>query len=75
MNLGVNFRTYIVTSILLGDLCYRNFDNAYSLQEEALFKEHKIKPIPKIDYEETGRAKKERIKYDKDIRGLRPETV
>jgi DNA-binding Lrp family transcriptional regulator len=72
LNLGVKIRTFIITSIILGDFCFRNFDNNYSLQQEIRVKEYKLKPPPKIDYEETGRIKKERMKYS-DIRGLKPE--
>lgn len=70
VNLGINIRTNVVTSILVGNFCYRNFDNAYSIQHEVLVKTYKFKQLPKINYEETGRSKRERIKYTSDIRGL-----
>ncbi len=39
-----------------------------------LVKRYNLKSPPKIDYEETGRIKKEQKKYRADIRGLKPET-
>ncbi|MDE1871239.1 MAG: Lrp/AsnC family transcriptional regulator [Candidatus Micrarchaeota archaeon] len=73
MNIGTINRTVIITSLLLGEFCFRSFDNVYSIQEEILIKEYKLNYPPKIDYEETGRIKKERKKYKTDIRGLKPE--
>ncbi len=71
--LGIKIRAYITTSILLGNFCYRNFDNNYSAQQNVLVKDYKLKPVPKLNYEETVRTKKEHVKYIKDIRGLKPE--
>ncbi|MGD0729436.1 MAG: winged helix-turn-helix transcriptional regulator [Candidatus Micrarchaeaceae archaeon] len=71
INLGVNTRTYIITSILLGNFCYRNFDNYYSVQYKTLVDDYSEKEITtKTYYEETGRIKKEKNKYATDIRGL-----
>ena len=70
-NLGVTTRTYIVTSILVGDFCFRSFDNYYSVQYKGLVDEYNEKPKQKVNYEDTGRIKKEKIKYNKDIRGIR----
>ncbi len=73
LNPGIRVKTLIVTNILVGKFCFRNFDNAYSIQEEILAKEYNEKPKPKVNFEETGREKKKRTKYDTDIRGLRPD--
>jgi len=70
LNLGAELKTATVTNILMGDFCYRRFDNAYSIQQEILEKEYGFKPVDKIDYEETGRHKKLRINYKVDIRGV-----
>ncbi len=75
VNLGINIRTNIITSVLIGNFCYRNFDNAYSIQHDILVKEYKIKRLPKVNYEETGRSKRERVGYTSDIRGLTPEYI
>lgn len=74
LDLGMRVKTLIVADILVGDLCYRNFDNAYSIQEDILVRDYGNKPIPKIDYEETGRIKK-KTTYHRDIRGLLPEDL
>jgi len=73
LNPGIRIKTLIITNILVGKFCFRNFDNAYSIQEGILVKEYSEKPKPKLDYEETGRAKRKHTKYDTDIRGLRPD--
>lgn len=71
VNLGVNTRTYIITSILVGDFCFRNFDNYNSLQYKILVDDYAEKSKAKVNYEETGRIKKEKGKYTKDIRGVK----
>jgi DNA-binding Lrp family transcriptional regulator len=73
LNLGINTRTYVITSILIGDFCYRAFDNDYSIQNDILIRNYGEKQQPKLSYEETGRGKREHIQYNKDIRGLKPE--
>jgi len=73
LDLGIRTKTLIITDIPLGNFCFRNFDNTYSIQEEILIAQYNAKPKPKIDYEETGRIKKERKAYSKDIRGLKKE--
>jgi DNA-binding Lrp family transcriptional regulator len=72
MDTGTNNRTMMITSILVGNFCYRKFDNVYSTQQEALVKEYNMPQLPKVDYEQTGRTKKERNRYKSDIRGLEP---
>ncbi len=72
-NLGIRIKTLIVSNKLIGDFCYRHFDNAYAIQTEVLVKNFGLKILPKINYEETGRRKKERREYGKDIRGLKLE--
>lgn len=73
LDLGIKTKTLIITDILLGSFCFRNFDNAYSIQGDILTKQYGQKSLPKIDYEETGRIRKERKTYGKDIRGLKKE--
>ena len=73
LGLGINIRTLTVTSVLLGDFCFRSFDNMYSIQQDILTKEYSLKQQPKLDYEQTGRTKKDKKKYSIDIRGLRIE--
>ena len=68
---GINIRTYIITSVLLGNFCYRSFDNLYSAQQDILNKSYNEKLFSKIDYEETGRIKKKREAYTNDIRGVK----
>ena len=75
LDLGITSRSLIITSILLGSFCFRNFDNSYSVQQEVLISQYKENVVPQIDYEETGRIRKERKKYSGDIRGLNPEIV
>ncbi len=72
LDLGIKLDTLIITDILIGNFCFRNFDNAYSIQKEILIKEYNQKSLPRIDYEETGRIKKEKT-YTKDIRGIKIE--
>jgi DNA-binding Lrp family transcriptional regulator len=74
LDLGIRTKTLTITDILIGNFCFRNFDNSYSIQEDILVRQYGQKALPKIDYEETGRIKKERKLYGKDIRGLKPET-
>ncbi len=73
LDLGAKTKTLIITDIPIGNFCFRNFDNAYSVQEEILIREYNAKPRHKTDYEETGRTKKEGKIYSKDIRGLKKE--
>jgi|SRR5271157_1458796 len=70
INLGVRLTTLVVTNLLVGDFCYRRFDNAYSMQENILEEVYKLPKMNRINYEETGR-KKQKEKYVGDIRGSR----
>ncbi|MCL5433772.1 MAG: Lrp/AsnC family transcriptional regulator [Candidatus Marsarchaeota archaeon] len=48
---GIEIKTSIITTILLGNLCYRNFDETYSNQYIHLSQEYKvIKENEKIQY-------------------------
>ena len=70
LNLGMEFTTMIATNLLVGEFCYRCFDNAHTEWQVALEKEYGSEIIEKTDYEETGRHKKSRINYKVDIRGI-----
>jgi len=48
---GVNFKTLIITSIVLGSFCYRLFDNRYSLVHQELVKTGAIKAEKTVLYE------------------------
>jgi len=47
---GTVVTTSIIAKRILGDLCFRRFDNAYSEQEKILEEEFKIKTKEKTDY-------------------------
>ena len=69
LKLGMEFTTAIVTNLLVGEFCYRRFDNAHTEWQTALEREYGSEIAEKIDYEETGRAKKE-VHGRVDIRGV-----
>jgi DNA-binding Lrp family transcriptional regulator len=49
---GVDVVTYMITDVLVGEFCYRKFDNTYGSQYRALTTDYKVlKPQDKIDYE------------------------
>jgi DNA-binding Lrp family transcriptional regulator len=48
---GIKIDDLIITNIIIGSLCYRKFDNMYSLQYEILVKDYKYKEEKKINYE------------------------
>ena len=56
---GIELKTLIITTVLIGSFCYRRFDNYYSRQYELLVGEyHELPNIKKIIYTEgttTGR--------------------
>lgn len=58
---GIEFTTLIITKIILGSFCYRNFDNAYSLQKEVLISRYGEKRSKKTEYSEKHLEKKEFI--------------
>ena len=66
---GMRFTTLIITSILVGDFCYRKFDAAHSVQQRILEKEYGRPRAQRLDYEESGRKKVHAMKVD--IRGAR----
>ncbi|MCW6159525.1 MAG: hypothetical protein LVQ95_00340 [Candidatus Micrarchaeales archaeon] len=59
-----------IEKTLAGSLCYRRFDNTYSKQYNRLVQEYGFKKLPIINYEETGRLKKQRR-----LRGFRGEQI
>lgn len=68
LQLGVRLSTLVFTNVLIGNLCYRKFDNAYSSQQKILEEQYRMHRAIKTDYEETGRKKEKEIYY-RDIRG------
>ncbi len=76
LNLGMRIAALTITSILVGDFCYRRFDNAYSLQQSVLEKRYGHAPLERRNYEETGRIRKKKAYRKTDIRGLpKEETI
>ncbi len=67
---GIRAKALLVSSILLGNFCYRRFDNAYSIQTEVLIKQYGLKPPTKINYNETGRKRMEKRVYISDVRKI-----
>ncbi len=47
---GIVIQTEIVTNILIGDFCYRRFDNAYSLQAKILAEDYGMTSLIKTIY-------------------------
>jgi DNA-binding Lrp family transcriptional regulator len=74
-NLGIRVKSLIISNILVGNFCFRKFDNTYSMQMDVLSEIYGLKIPQRIDYEETGRKKKESREYGRDIRGLKPELI
>ena len=70
---GAELFSLIVTDVVLGTVCYRLFDSTYTSQQKILTEEYKKTPVDKINYEETGKIKKQSAKLD--IRGLPIETT
>ena len=48
---GAVFKTLVISTVLLGSLCYRRFDNAYSRQYDALVTAKKLEPPKLAKYE------------------------
>ncbi len=65
---GTNVYALVASEIVLGSLCYRLFDNAYSSQQRMLADEYKKHPVEKANYLGVAKTKKSSIKLD--IRGL-----
>ncbi|MDE1825479.1 MAG: hypothetical protein KGH77_03920 [Candidatus Micrarchaeota archaeon] len=59
-NSGIEIKQMIVTSILLGSLCYRKFDVKYSRQYAILVNTYGAKPERPVDYYMTSRGKKDK---------------
>ena len=47
---GIKLSAAIVTELVVGKLCVRRFDNAYSLQNNTLTEEFGETPLPKTGY-------------------------
>lgn len=58
---GVKIKSYVSIETLFGELCYRRFDNSYSQQYNILLNEYKVKPLPKINYEEVKKIEKPEV--------------
>ncbi|MCW6160553.1 MAG: AsnC family transcriptional regulator [Candidatus Micrarchaeales archaeon] len=67
LDLGLNFRTLIVTGILLGSFCLRKFDQAYATQYKPLEEQYHITRPEVIDYEASGRRKTASAKKGKEF--------
>ncbi len=48
---GTVTRSSIIAKVLVGELCYRRFDNVYSIQYPSLLRERKIQPQEMTEYE------------------------
>ena len=59
---GAVIKTAIITTNLVGTLCFRRFDNAYSKQSEVLSKELKTRLPNRIEYQERQHYRKIRTK-------------
>ena len=70
LKLGVGISTLVVTKVLVGSFCCRRFDYTYTNQYRILVENHDIKPVEKVDYEQTERKKKLHITYDREL-GIR----
>ncbi|MCL5419588.1 MAG: hypothetical protein M1354_01770 [Candidatus Marsarchaeota archaeon] len=53
---GMTIKSAIITTTLVGGLCFRRFDNAYSEQAEFLHSEFGVRLPKKIDYEEKSHS-------------------
>ncbi len=52
---GFEVLSFVITNVLIGNLCYRNFDNAYSRQYELLVSNYKVtKPKDRTSYIDYG---------------------
>lgn len=69
-DLGIKLTSAVVTNIILGDFCYRKFDDAHSSQQEILERDYGMSKVTKMNYEETGRKRKP-SEYTTDSRGAR----
>ena len=53
---GMTIKSAIITTTLVGSLCFRRFDNAYSEQAEFLHSEFGVRLPKKTDYEEKSHS-------------------
>ncbi len=65
---GTSVYSMVASDTIVGRLCYRQYDNAYSSQQRILEEEYKKRPAVKVGYFESTRAKKPPGKLD--IRGM-----
>jgi hypothetical protein len=54
---GTVVNSLVVTDTIVGGLCFRKFDAAYSKQYAVLVKQYKAEQLTRINYEETARKK------------------
>jgi hypothetical protein len=47
---GIELHSLIVSDVIVGELCYRRFDNLYSSQYLSLVKRKSIEPRERINY-------------------------
>jgi hypothetical protein len=55
---GMKLKSSIITNVIVGSLCFRRFDNAYSIQHRTLVREHNMVPRPTTSYDDTENIKK-----------------
>ncbi len=69
LDMGVKLSTLVASNMLVGNFCYRRFDNAHSVQQKILESQYGRDKTERIDYESTGRKKAAEPRLD--IRGAR----
>ena len=68
---GVEISASVITKRIIGDLCFRRFDNAYSMQAKSLETEYKIKNKEKTDYGVLKSAKTPGKEFTIDLKELK----
>ncbi|MGC8587280.1 MAG: Lrp/AsnC family transcriptional regulator [Candidatus Micrarchaeia archaeon] len=68
---GVEISASVITKRIIGDLCFRRFDNAHSTQANVLEEEYKIKNKEKIDYGVLKSAKTPGKEFTIDLKDLK----
>lgn len=72
LDLGINLKMSIITDILVGTFCYRSFDILHSRQHKLLVEKYGFKESELLDYKETGRERRIRLKTNEiDIIDIR----
>lgn len=61
LHLGLNIKAMIITSVLLGSLCFRRFDLKYSKQHAVLVDTYGVKNEKLADYESSDRSKIQKL--------------